>query len=608
MRSAAKWIWILVAVFFVGGFLLVDTSGLLGRAPVTPTTAVASVNGQDILYTTWVNATNQLESARTEQLGRGLTLDERERLANEAFDQLVSEALLTQEFGKRGISVTDDEIRRAALTSPPPQLQQSSELQTDGQFDIEKYQRFLRSPAARQQGMLVGLEGYYRSELPRRKLFEQIASDVFVSDSRLWSVWQDAYDSAQVTFVAWRPETLPDSAVTVSDADVAQYYEAHKTELERPGRAVVSVVQIPRIVSPADSAIVRTRIGALRAEIMKGGGTTFDSVATRESADTASAVNGGSLGKYVRGQGLVPEFERVAFALKPGEVSAPVLTQFGYHIIKLDSRQGDTLSLRHIMLRIQQSDSSAVITDRRADSLATLAASQEAAAKFDSAAKILGLPIQQAAVIEGEPMTLNGAYVPSVSAWAFTGPRPGESSELLDAENAYYLARLDSLTPGGVPELALVREEIRRELAARKKIERLRTPANQLAATATTSSLEAAARAAGRDVVQTPMFTRVSAVPGLGRFNEAIGASFALPVGAVSAPVATGDGMFVLRVDRRVTADRAAWEAQKSGQREQLTRGLREQRIRVFLENLRKDADVEDNRKDIAARSRRASA
>lgn len=608
MRSAAKWIWILVAVFFVGGFLLIDTSGLLGRAPVTPTTAVASVNGQDVLYTTWVSATNQLESARTDELGRGLTLDERERLANEAFDQLVSEALLTQEFRKRGITVTDDEIRLAAQTSPPPQLQQSPELQTDGKFDIEKYQRFLRSPAARQQGMLLSLEGYYRSELPRRKLFEQVASDVFVSDARLWSVWRDAYDSAQVSLVSWRPESVPDSVVSVSDAEISRYYESRKTELKRPGRAVVSVVQIPRIVSSADSAAVRARIGALRDEILKGGATTFDSVAKRESADTASAVNGGSLGKYVRGQGLVPEFERVAYSLKPGEVSAPVPTQFGYHLIKVDSRQGDTLSLRHVMLRIQQSDSSAVITDRRADSLATLAASQEVAAKFDSAAKTLGLPIQQAAVIEGEPLTLNGAYVPSVSAWAFSGPRPGETSELLDAENAYYLARLDSITPSGIPALALVKEEIRRELASRKKIERLRAPANQLAVAATTISLEAAARAAGREVVQTPMFTRVSAVPGLGRFNEAIGASFALPVRAVSAPIATADGVFVLRVDRRVTADRAAWEAQKAAQREQLTRGLREQRIRVFLENLRKDADIEDNRKDIVARSRRATA
>ena len=51
MRSAAKYIWLFIVVAFVGGFLLVQTSGLMGSAPLTPTTPVASVNGHDILYT-----------------------------------------------------------------------------------------------------------------------------------------------------------------------------------------------------------------------------------------------------------------------------------------------------------------------------------------------------------------------------------------------------------------------------------------------------------------------------------------------------------------------------------------------------------------------------
>ena len=57
-------------------------------------------------------------------------------------------------------------------------------------------------------------------------------------------------------------------------------------------------------------------------------------------------------------------FETAAEALKPGEISQPVLTQFGYHLIRLDSRNGDTLALHHILLRITQSDSDADRTDR----------------------------------------------------------------------------------------------------------------------------------------------------------------------------------------------------------------------------------------------------
>ena len=79
------------------------------------------------------------------------------------------------------------------------------------------------------------------------------------------------------------------------------------------------------------------------------------------------------------------------------------------------------------------------------------------------------------------------------------------------------------------------------------------------------------------------MFTRVSMVPGLGRLNEAVGAAFGLPVGATSAPVKTEEGVFVLRVDARVSADRAAWEAQKNQQRQQLLLRLRRQRIQDFV-------------------------
>ncbi|MBA2708195.1 MAG: SurA N-terminal domain-containing protein, partial [Gemmatimonadaceae bacterium] len=132
MRSSAKYIWVFLIIFFVGGFLLAETSGLLGRAPVTTTTAVATVNGEDVLATTWFNALNALEQQATQQTGRSVSLDERRRLGEQAFDQLVNDVLLRQEYRRRGIRVTDEEIAEAARTSPPPQLAQSPELQTDG--------------------------------------------------------------------------------------------------------------------------------------------------------------------------------------------------------------------------------------------------------------------------------------------------------------------------------------------------------------------------------------------------------------------------------------------------------------------------------------------
>jgi parvulin-like peptidyl-prolyl isomerase len=204
-------------------------------------------------------------------------------------------------------------------------------------------------------------------------------------------------------------------------------------------------------------------------------------------------------------------------------------------------------------------------------------------------------------------LTINGRYVPSVSAWAFGGAEPGESSELIDADDGYYLARLDSIVPGGIPRFDDVREEVRTIVAREKKIDQLLPAARQLAAAAATSSLEQAAQSRGLTVEKSGMFTRADPVPGMGQLNEAIGAAFALPVGAVSAPIETRNGVYVIRVDRRVNADRAAFEAQKAEQRTRLLQGLREQRVRDYLEGLRQAADIEDNRQEINAAARQTA-
>jgi peptidyl-prolyl cis-trans isomerase D len=604
MRSSAKYIWIFLVIFFVGGFLLVQTSGLLGRAPVTTSTAVAKVNGDEILATTWFSASQQLEQQAAQQSGRSVSLDDRQRLQDQAFEQLVGDALLRQEYKRRGITVTDEEIAEAARTSPPPQLIQSPELQTEGRFDPEKYQRFLASPAARQEGLLFQLEAYYRDAIPREKLFQQVASAVFLSDARLWRTWKDSHDSAQVTYAAFRPELLTDSVVSVPQSDIAAYYEKNKKDFERPARAQISVIIIPRAVSSADSAAVRNRLLALRDRIAKG--EKFEDVAKAGSADSASAAVGGSLGRGGKGR-FVPRFEDAAYALKVGELSQPVLTPFGYHLIRVDERKGDTLSLRHILLRIQQSDSAATVTDKKADELARIAASTDKPEKLDEASRTLGIPIQRASVVETDALTINGRFIPSVGPWAFTGAGPGETSDLYDADDGYYLARLDALTKGGIPTLEQVTPEIRALLARQKKLDQLMPRARALTAAAATSTLEDAAKTAGLTATRSPQFTRVSGADGIGRLNEAIGTAFALPQAAVSAPVRTHDAIFIERVDRRILSDSTAWEKQKDVQRVQLTNQIRQQRIREFLTNLRESAKIEDKRKEIEAANRHTS-
>ncbi|MEO6331181.1 MAG: peptidyl-prolyl cis-trans isomerase, partial [Gemmatimonadaceae bacterium] len=441
-------------------------------------------------------------------------------------------------------------------------------------------------------------EGYYRSEIPKQKLFEQVLSDVYVSDERLWTFWRDTHDSAQVSFVAFRPESVPDSRVTVTDAEIRTFYNEHRDEFERPARAVVSVMTIPRVISEADSVAVRAKAVALK-QAIESGARTFEDAARAESADSVSGANGGDLGRGGRDR-FVADFETAAYALTPGRISDPVLTPFGYHLIKVDSRKGDTLSLRHILLRIEQREESAVLTDRRADSLARIAATADDPAKFEEASRTLRIPITRGAAVEGEPLTIGGQYVPSVGAWATGGAEKGDISDLFDWEDGYAIARVDSLVEGGIPKLDAIKGEVRARIARGKKLDILVTDARTFATAAASSSLEQAASSKNLQVSQTDLFTRTGPAQGLGRLNEAIGAAFALPVGAVGAPVRTEDGVFVMRVDRRTQSDRAEFEAQKATLKEAQLNAYRQQRLQEFIQNLRDVADIDDNRKSLA--------
>ena len=604
MRSSAKYIWWFIVLAFIGSFLLYETSGIAGSAAVTTSTAVATVNGEDILYSNWQRAVAQLEAEEQQRLGHSLTLDERRTVEDQAFDQMVSEILLQQEYKRRGISVTDDEILQAARTSPPPQVMSAPEMQTDGRFDPEKYRRYLSSSNAKP--VLLQLEAYYRSEIPRQKLFEQVSSDVYLSDERLWQIWRDRHDSATVSFVALRTDALTDTAVAITDAEISASYERTKKTWTRPGRAVLSLLTIPRAMTADDSTAAKTRIEKLRAEIVAG--AKFEDVARRESIDSGSAIKGGSLGMAGKGRYVEP-FEKAMAGLKVGEVSQPVLTPFGWHIIKIDERKGDSSSVRHILVGFTQTDSNATRTDKRADSLAAIAGSLiDQPARFDSAARTLKLSPASVVATEKDVLNFAGRQVPSASAWAFSGSKVGETSDLLDAPDAYYLVRLDSLTLGGQQSLSDVKEDIRRRLAADKRIEKLIPAAQAIASAAASGSLEAAAANAKLPVEKSKPFARVELVQGLGQFTQAIGAAFSVPIGKVSPPVAANDAMVVLRVDSRTDASKVAFDAQKLQQRSGLTQQLKQQRVEEYMASLRENNKVEDHRVKVMAQMRRQSA
>ena len=133
-------------------------------------------------------------------------------------------------------------------------------------------------------------------------------------------------DFKKLTLISLLLEKEIEDKAKPSDKDVKDYYEKHKADLTANNQIRASHI----LVKSEDDA------KKILDQLKKGG--DFAKIAKEKSIDTGSAKNGGDLGFFSRGQ-MVPEFEKAAFNLKEGEVSGPVKTQFGYHIIKVTGRK-----------------------------------------------------------------------------------------------------------------------------------------------------------------------------------------------------------------------------------------------------------------------------
>ena len=139
------------------------------------------------------------------------------------------------------------------------------------------------------------------------------------------------------------------SGVKVTPYEVAQYFNKIPQDsipTIDESFEIAEIVRIPEI-SEQERDRVREELNKMRERVLSG--SQFSMLATLYSEDPGSAVKGGELGFFTRGT-MVAEFEAAAFALKPGEVSPVIETQYGFHIIQLIERRGNTINCRHILM------------------------------------------------------------------------------------------------------------------------------------------------------------------------------------------------------------------------------------------------------------------
>ena len=585
-RNSAKLAGAIFAILMLVFMLTsVDWTGL------TSSTTVGKINGETIDARTYQTFVQQTIDSRQRDLPASLTLEERNQIEDQVWEQLIETQMLEDEYDRRGITVTTDEIVQAIRNSPPADFRNIPEFQTDSQFDIAKYQRWLNSSVGAQY--LPALEAQYRDQIRRAKLLRVVAADIYLSDAALWEQYKDENEKVTVALTAIVPRNIiPDSAVKLTDDELTAYYRSHQKEFERPRTAFLSFVALPRRTDASDTAAARQRADSARAAIL--GGEPFADVARRESSDSVSAANGGALGEWTRGA-MDPAFDSAAFALPLKKVSQPVLSQFGYHIIEVTSRKGDKATGRHILIPIEVMGEHRDRLDALADSLERIAAERDDPAALDTVARVLSLPVGKSGPVqEGTRVQLGNFVVPDAGAWAFEGHEPGATSPVIETEIAYYVFRLDSIQPAGVPPLAQVKPAVHHALADQRR-HALAKPIAENFLKRVRSGEDDAKVAKELNLAHREFgpFTRVN--PPL-TDPTVVGTAFGLDVGQRSGLLETPEGMYVMKVVKHTPADSAAFVKSMEEYRTKMINLARQDRIRGYMGALREGAKVVDNR------------
>lgn len=599
MRENTKWIMLILTVAFIGWLVFdwVQGGGGMqgGNNPV-----VGVVNGEEIRYSEWNQfVQGQLDQAR-QQVEGSLSDEQTHQVRQRAWDQLVTQRLVRQELERLGLEATEEEIRQAFRTSPPPMLRNHPAFQTDGEFDFQKYRDFFSNPTV-DQSLLLQIESYYREEIPRSKLYQRVAQEVVLSDEELWRYYRDRNEAARVRYVSLSAAAeVPDTAVSVTEEEIEGYYRDHREEFERPPVAVVDLVSLTPQPSAEDSARALSQADSLR-RVVADGEKSFDELVEEISQDGPGELRAAEIGPIRRDE-LVGDLREEVFSLPVGEVSEPVLSSSGYHLLRVSSRQGDQAIFSHVLLPVRLSAEGEDALFDRMDRLEEIALRSDLATAADS----LGLELRDDLELEEGSEFVPGAGNLGVAVnWAHDPENPvGALSRYFENATGHHILELESRRPGGIRPLDEMREEIRSRLLRQKKERVLRDRLEEAAGELRQgeASLEELAADHGWEVRESDPFTRRDFVPGLGQNTPAVGAAFGLEEGEVAGPLrAGGDRWALVQLTQLLPADRGAFETLKRQLRRQLEQERRQQYLQRWLQALREEAEIQDLRNQLSS-------
>lgn len=575
-------LWVVI-IGFVGFIVLQWGMNITGTRPKRG--AIGEVNGQKIRFEDFRNLYWQvIERARSRTEGE---LDERtlKILADQTWNYLIDRIILRQEVERRGITVTDEELLAYIRENPPDMIQQHESFQTEGKFDMEKYLQALDNP----QIDWAPVESYVRALLPIQKLQNLIAATVRVTDLEVRQEYVAENEKAKVEYVHFDPVGFSDQPTEVTEEEIRDYYRGHRAEYLQGAQRNLDYVLLEKRPSAEDSAQVKRRIQELLLRARQG--EDFAELARLYSEDPGSKEKGGDLGFFGRGEMAKP-FEEAAFDLKVGQISDPIKTNFGWHIIKLTDRKEGKVRASHILLKVEPSSETLASLRERAEGFAQAVTGEG----FYKVAEAKDLMVKETGFFP------QGNFIPTVGslkegvAFAFEH-EVGATSPVFENDRGYYVFRVVEKREKGTRPLAEVKDRIRSSLLWEKRMDLAEEKAHAFAARlAEGERFRQAAKDFSLKVRVTPLFSRRDHIPEVGRQPEFIRAAFELGEGQTSPVVKTDKGFYLIRIVSKRPIDEKQFIKEKEALKKDLLSKKQIEAYTAWFKSLRQKAKIKDYR------------
>ena len=626
LKSLQIFLWLVIAAFIGTIFLVWGQGGRTGGGGVGSQDAVAWVNDEPITFSSFEQSYRNVYAFYKQMYGENLTDDVLKSLQLDqvALNQLTQRELLLQEAKKYDLRVSDEELINT--------IQDIPQFQRNNRFDPEVYQQILTRVRLTPQEF----EEQTEKGLLVDKLELLIKQTVRVSDQELLEDYtaqnekievegllvkadafqeevefseeetQSYYDAHKETFTTperikvqylhFDPQQLKEE-VRPTEEEIQQYYDAHEEEFDK-GKEVKARHILFRVAQDADEETVE-QVKAKAEEVLQQikDGADFVDMAKEHSEDTVSGAEGGDLGFFTQGT-MIPEFEQVAFALAPGEVSELVKTQFGFHIIKVDETREEAdpyqKATPEIIERLKLAQAKDIAAERAEISYEDLLDTdnlEEVAAKDDMEVHVSDFFAQGEAIDEQTPA------LPQFQKVALTLNAEQKFSQPIETPAGYYLLEFLEVKEPYIPELSEVKAQVEEALKQEKAIEFAKAEIERI-----TQALEKGT--AWESILESEEFTAEALSPRpfsrrqsyitevRGNTEEFVKMAFGLHEGEYSDVLELSEAYAVIRVKDRIPGDMAKFEAEKDALRQQLLRQKQETMFREFIEELRQKADI----------------